>query len=305
MRVHSRHNSNTRKTLKIVLVAVILLMLGFVVPVVFTQVSRVVLAPVHGINTWFRESTNVVPLYFRERDALIEENKALKNELAIAAGTNLTQQRLFEENNWLRQLLHTEVSERIAAAVIARPSELPYDLLQIDKGSNTGVVVGAPVYIGIDNVIGIVSSVADEYAFVELFTTPSFEATAFISGPNVVATIEGYGGGVARVRVPQGVSLAIGNVVYLPSIEPGAFGRIAYIENSPTQPEQFGYITLQKPIHSIHFVAVGATSVAPATPEAVSDSVQEIIRNSVKVSTEEVTETLNVASSTDNTEGSE
>lgn len=288
MRVHSRPNSKNKRVYKILLGTIVILLLGWLLPRAITATSRVVLYPVYAVHTWFRESEAVFPMYLRERKELAEEIAVLKNELAIAGSTDLTQQRLFEENTWLRQLLSAETTDRIGAAVIARPNELPYDLMQIDRGSNDGVTVGAPVYIGADNVIGVIAHTAATFAFVELFTTPGFEATAFISGPDVVATVEGYGGGVARVRVPQGIPLSVGNVVHVPSIEPGAFGRIAYIENRPSQPEQYGYITLNKPINGINYVAVGRESIAPATPEKISEEIAKIIQASVKVDTLDV-----------------
>jgi cell shape-determining protein MreC len=295
MRAHSRHNSKQQRALKIFAGALVILAVGLLLPSTITAVSRVLFYPVIITKTWLNESSSVFPMYIRDRQSLVDEVKTLKNELAIAGGTDLTQQRLFEENTWLRELLNAKSGDRIAGAIIARPNELPYDLLQIDKGSNDGVVVGSPVYIGADNVIGIIVSTAPEFSFAELFTSPGFEATIFISGPNVVATLEGYGGGVARARVPQGISLSVGNVVYLPSIEPGAFGRIAYIENKPSQPEQYGYITFDKPLSSLHFVAIGKSSIKPTTPDRVSEEVRALINASIKVNTEEVV----VASSSD------
>jgi len=153
--------------------------------------------------------------------------------------------------------------------VIARPDALPYDFLQIDRGSADGVEVGAPVFVGTDIVIGLVTHTAAQYSFVELFTTPGFEATIFLSGPDVVAKMSGMGGGVARVSLPQGISMQIGNLVHVPSVEPGVFGQIAYVENEPTQPEQFGYVTPQIALNSLYQVSVGRVS-------QISQSVDEI-----------------------------
>lgn len=290
MRVHPRHNSKKKRSHKILLAVVAILVIGLLLPAAITAVSRVVMYPIYSVHTWFLQSSSELPSYLRDRKELNKEISSLKNELALAVSTDLTQQRLYEENVWLRQLLGATTSKRIAAAVIARPNELPYDLLQIDRGDNDGIVVGAPVYIGADNVIGVIAHTAPHFSFVELFTTPGFEATAFISGADVVATVEGYGGGVARVRVPQGIPLSVGNVVHVPSIEPGAFGRVSYVENRPSQPEQYGYITFDKPISAIHYVAVGTESIPPTTPEKISDEVAKLIKDSVKVDTIDVLE---------------
>lgn len=276
MKTRSRYNTKKSKLFRSTAIAVFFLVIALLVPAVITGVSRVLLQPVYAVHTWFRESSSALPSHLRDKQELIEEVEDLESRLAMAAATDVTQRRLYEENIWLRELLGADTGSRIAAAVIARPNQLPYDFMQIDQGSADGVVLGAPVYIGADNVIGIIAHTAETFSFVELFTTPGFEATAFISGANIVATVEGHGSGVARVRVPQGVALTIGSVVYVPSIQPGVFGRIAYIESTPTQPEQFGYITLSKPIKSIHYVAVGREALSLATPETVTAEIDAI-----------------------------
>lgn len=276
------------------LIAIGVLLLGVVLPVAFTFIGRIVLYPIHAMSEWFRTSSSELPMFLREQDELINQISSLENELAVAVSTDLTQQRLFEENMWLRGLLSVNGRERIAAAVIARPTELPYDVMQIDRGSDDGIAVGAPVYVGADNVIGIVTYTAPKYAFVELFTTPGFKATAFVSGANVMTTLEGYGSGVARISVPQGIPLNVGNLVHVPSIDPGVFGRVAYVENRPTQPEQYGYITLRDPVSSIRYVAVAKEIVTPIEAPIVEQRVRDLINQALLVDIK----AINIASST-------
>ncbi|MBP6923955.1 MAG: rod shape-determining protein MreC [Candidatus Pacebacteria bacterium] len=297
MKVHSRHNSKTNKQKRITqvfFIAIVILLLGVALPFVFTLVGRIALYPVHLTSEWIRTSSDRLPMFLRDQQKLITDIESLENELAIAVSTDLTQQRLFEENMWLRQLLSVDGKERIAAAVIARPTELPYDLMQIDRGSDDGIIEGAPVYIGADNVIGIVTHTSAHYSFVELFTTPGFSATAYISGANVMTTLEGFGGGVARVSVPQGIPLNVGNLVHVPSIDPGVFGRVEYVENRPTQPEQYGYITLPSPVSGIRYVAVASEIVTPVEPPQIEERVRRIITDALIVDTKN----FNLASST-------
>lgn len=252
-------------------------------PRVMSTMAGFIMYPIHVTNVWLNESSSLVPSFVRDRASLARTIKELENELVTAGRTDITQTRLIEENNRLRSLLGINSEERTAAAVIARPNELPYDLLQIDRGSNHGIEVGAPVFIGKDVMLGLVVHTADEYSFVELITTPEFQATAFISGPDVVVTLEGLGGGVARVLVPQGVPLSVGNIVYLPSVEPGVFGRISFVENRPTQPQQYGYITPDIPISGLHTVAVGKLSQISQSTDVIDERISELIRTKLKV----------------------
>jgi len=252
-------------------------------PAAFSLVATVVMSPFHATNQWLQESSSLIPTFFRERQSLLGEIKELESELQINSRTDITQQRLFSENNRLRGLLGASKENRIAAGVIARPDTLPYDFLQIDRGANDGIEIGAPVFVGTDIVIGLVVHTAGNYSFVELFTTPGFEATIFLSGPDVVATMQGMGGGVARVSLPQGISLQIGNLVLVPSIEPGVFGRIAYIENEATQPEQYGYVTPNMSLNSLYQVSVGRVSQISQSIEEIDERVRKEIESRLVV----------------------
>jgi cell shape-determining protein MreC len=292
MKVRSRHNFRDEKKQRIArvfLVSVAVIGIGLLLPTLFTLVGRIVMYPVHATQQWFHESQSRLPMFLKSQNDLVNQITDLQSKLAAAESTDLTQKRLYDENFWLREQLSVDGKKRIAAAVVARPNEMPYDLLQIDRGEVDGVKIGAPVYIGADNVVGVVSQLAPHYSFVELFTTPGFTATTFISGANIVATLEGYGGGVARVKVPQGVPLKVGNLVHVPSLDPGVFGRVEYIENRPSQPEQFGYITLQKPIANINYVSVGTDTVVPVAPAVIEERVNRIIGEALVVDTTKLT----------------
>ena len=283
MKVRLRHNSSKKKRYQIVLIAFFIVLTGMILPKIISSVASVLLYPVHATSAWINQSSSLVPSFVRERVSLDKQIKDLKNDLITAGRIDITQSRLIEENNQLRNLLGIDSEERTAAAVIARPNELPYDLLQIDRGIHHGIEVGAPVFIGRDIVLGLVVHAASDYSFVELITTPNFKATAFISGPDVVVTLEGLGGGAARVLVPQGIPMSVGNMVYLPSVEPGVFGRISYVENRPTQPQQYGYITPDTPISGLNRVSVGKLSQISQSTEVIDERVSELIRTKLQV----------------------
>lgn len=282
MKVRSSHN-RSKRLITTVVVVVIIVLVGMMLPRVFHGVSTIVLTPLGALHTWITTSSDAFPVFFRDRVALQATIKQLENDIAVAGGENLTLERLRSENERLRSLLGIIPTDRIAAAVIARPSNLPYDLLQLDRGSRHGVVSGAPVYIGEDRFIGVVADVATTHSFVVLLTHPEFGATGFIDGADVIAMIDGIGGGVARVRVPQGVTLTVGDLVHVLSVEPGVFGRIVSVESRPTQPEQYGYITPDLSLSSIHLVSIGREPLLPPTPEVVNERITSFLASSTLV----------------------
>ena len=279
MRGSSSRNQKIKRLTNITVLFALIIGAGFLLPKVFSFVGTVVLYPVQAVNQWYETSEQMLPTMMRDKAALQDRISELENELIISSGDDLTLRRLQDENSSLRALLNSPANTRTLAKVIARPGDIPYDLVQIDQGSNAGIKEDALVYIGSDQLIGSVVQVRSSYSFVQLFTTPGVEMTGFISGPDVVATIEGVGGGVARVRVPQGVPIAVGDIVYVPSINPGLFGEINFIENRPSQPEQYGYITLRVPMQSLHEVGVDNALIEQATVESIAAGKEQLIED--------------------------
>lgn len=273
-RVNSRLTLRKRLRYGAIVTAVVLIV-GFLFPKILSTVSFVALYPVHSISLWYQKSEASLPKYLRAQTDLINQIDVLKRQIANETATNLSVRRLEEENVQLRAATGFGKSmSRIVARVIAQPNKLSYDLLQIDKGENEGIKVGSLVFLGFDTVIGVVVHTAPGYSFIELVTSPGFESTAYVVGPNVFTVLEGVGGGVARVRVPQGISIKEGNLVILPSIESGVYGEIVSIENPPTQPVQYGYVTPPVSLQSIMYVSV---SLAEPTERALPDIEKDIV----------------------------
>ena len=253
-----------------------LLCLGLLLPRLMLLAGTIIMTPIHSVQVWFAETEQVIPALWREKVELQTRVNELENELRFATDSSLSMRLLSEENQLLRLLLGASTSPRTAAAVIARPGQLPYDILQIDQGSGSGIEVGAPVYSNDVQVIGLVSRVYARSAQVTLFTTPRFKTTAFLGSSGMLVTIEGIGGGVARVSVPQGVPLHINDTVHIPSIQPGVYGRISYIENEPTDPQQFGYITSDVPLQKLRYVGVGQANDIQTDVTSIETYIEEI-----------------------------
>lgn len=281
-----RHSSRKTILTRWLGASVGIIIFGLLFPTLLSLISSVILFPVHATATWLNTSNDIVPLYFRSRNALINELEALRSEAALNTPTELSVKRLIDENRELRGLLNDLGEEkRITARVIARPGELPYDLVQIDKGSTHGVTLGAPVYTGVDTVVGVVSRITPTYSFITLFTSPNYEVTAFISGLNTFAPLEGVGGGVARVRLPQGVAIETGQLVILPGVSSAVYGSIEYIESAPTEPEQYGYVVPPLSTTALRYVSVGTAPIAVESDVAIDATVQQFIRSTLTIAT--------------------
>lgn len=262
-RVSSRRTSPKKRVTRTLAIGGVLIAALMVAPSLFGTVTSVVLTPVMHFETLLAKSGNLVPQFFVDRNTLIRTNHELERTIANTNGTQQTIARLQNENTELRSLLGVAPEERIAAGVIGRPTVTPYDVIVIDKGFRDGVEQDAPVYIGIDQAIGYVAAVFPDSSVVTLLSTPHFESSVYIIGPNIYTTARGLGGGVLEVSVPQGIPLSVGDLVIVPALGAGVYGTVDVIDSIPTEPEQRGYVTFTTPIQSMRFVTVGTSALTP------------------------------------------
>ncbi len=301
MRARSSRKKNNSHIVRVTIIAIIFVVIGMLIPKIINVAGAIIMSPINAVNNWLETSSQTFPTFVRSRAALEAEIEKLEQELVVAKSSSVTLTRLTEENDSMRSLLSADGKPRILAAVVARPGDLPYDVLQIDQGWESGIKEGAAVYIGTDQFIGFVTQVARNHSFIKMLTSPGFEATAFINGSNVVATIEGYGGGVARVRVPQGVALTVGDLVHVLSVNPGVFGRISYIETTPSQPEQYGYISPELPLRSIHFVAVDSEPISKISAEEAYQAISSLTEQQMIIEGVQAINSTSTASSSTST----
>src|SRR5690606_12103526 len=124
-------------------------------------------------------------------------------------------------------------------------------------------------------------------ALVALLSTPGFTSTAYILGPNIYTTAIGIGGGVTRIHVPQGIELKTGDLVVLPSLSQGIYGRISAVDSVPERPEQYGYMTTDVPINSLRLVSVGTTPLQNMSFEEARSAGEEAKREFLMVNVPE------------------
>lgn len=258
--------------------------------------------PYDTVRIWILESEDSLPIYLRDRQSLDSQITELEKALNQTYGNEETAIKLEKENDELRALLRAVPETRILARVVARPDQLPYDILMIDRGSHDGIELFAPVFVGRDHILGVVTKVFSRTAYVTLVTTPGFVATAYVYGPNIYTTTEGMGSGVLRVRVPQGINLKEKDLVILPALDTAIFGEIIRVETSPTKPERYGYVTAEIPLQSLQYVSVGREPViANSFDQAqivVADVANKLLLADVPIDSLIISETVSIPTST-------
>ena len=124
----------------------------------------------------------------QQRDKLLATNEQLERQVTDLQATRA-------ENEELRRLLEIndagglDAYAPVKARVTARPSNLFYSRITIDKGSSSGVEVDQPVVNGA-GLIGRVTQVTPGYSVVSLITDDEFAAAARTLGSNQQATVQ-------------------------------------------------------------------------------------------------------------------
>lgn len=237
-----------------------MLLAWFFFPTPFTYLGIQIIRPFAAVAHWYTTSANAVPTYFRGIDALRAERDTLRTERD--ASLSLREERAYLEsvNSALRGMLPADTDDDagIVAGVIAAPPQIPYDTLLIDKGSRDGIAEGTVVYRDSLYAVGVVHTVFETYALVQLFSSPQATTIVYTPEGRLFAKAEGVGNGVVRVRVPQDVPISVGTAVVLPGIDGSILGFIRVIQAEPTSPEKSAFITMRVPL-SYQFVRVART----------------------------------------------
>jgi len=198
----------------------------------------------------------------RAKQALVSENKTLKENVQRLELSSIEIEVLKQENENLRKLLNRETSqELLAAAILTRPNRTLYDTFIVDVGRRDGVTQGAQVFGAGNIALGTVSDVYAGTSLVHLYSTPGRSTEVLIQqrkegeGSFSVEAI-GRGGGDFEIRIPRGVEVAEGGVIFSSELDGGIFGKIQEIVALPS--DSFQTILFSSPvtIQSLRIVTI-------------------------------------------------
>ena len=190
------------------------------------------------------------------RRALVNENKALKEELSIREEEAARFFALESENEALRTITHlveTE-GEGMTARVLSSFSTSPYGTFLIGAGKNDGVSVGDLVMTQGGFVLGLVSDVDMHTATVESLFAPGTETDFLVR--DIAFTAEGRGGGNTRADVPRDAAVAIGDAAAVPSFGGRPAGIVGHIESASSSATQTLFIRIPTNLSTLTFVYV-------------------------------------------------
>ncbi len=199
----------TRTWLSFVVAASLLLMVGSRFAF-FEPLENAALQVAGPVETALRDATRPVADFvnnFTDVNRLSDENHALRTENERLAAANARLQEVEGENRQLRALLDirpllTE-QDLVPANVFARePSNLE-DLIAIDRGRADGLREGMAVLTRQGSLVGSISRVLDNVAWVTLITDPTSAVGALIQESRAQGVVVGAPNGTLTMEFVQ------------------------------------------------------------------------------------------------------
>ncbi|MEK7478011.1 MAG: rod shape-determining protein MreC [Patescibacteria group bacterium] len=196
--------------------------------------------------------------FFIQQNHLAEENERLKGENDRLKVLLLNKIDLAKANADLRNLATERVAKYkpIIAKVLAKPNQLPYDILLLDIGTNQAreLKVGQLIFLNQNTILGQIAYVSSNLTKAKLYSTSGETIPVVIGDKKVPAVAGGQGNGNFSLSLPRGVVIKVGDLVKTSLIGDYLLGTVSKIYNDPNNP--FQKIIFKSPINLAELVWV-------------------------------------------------
>ena len=199
-----------------------------------SPLQRVLSDTTRPLADWVNNLTDAGALS-EENQQLRAENERLTNDLALARENAIAQERA-DDLNAVQAAFPDDVF--VAAGVVQRDATNSRSLVAIDKGSSDGVREGMIIVTEGRSLVGTVSKVLDDYAWVTLITDPKSAVSAMVQESRAEGVVAGnYEGDLIMEFVGQGAVVKEGDFVITSGIGGGypegvVIGRVSSVEKT-------------------------------------------------------------------------
>ena len=259
MLIKRQNTSNKKLKIRIVVCAFFIALL-FVIPMTRRAVrysTVVAITPVVYVTHSIENKFSDIIENFRSKNALLQENKNLSDQIVNLNANYANYGELLRENQELKQVMNRASSTNlILAIVLSKPPTSPYDTIIIDGGTKVGMDVGQTVYVNGDVPIGTIDQVFLDSALVDLYSSPSDKMDARLEPEDIDVTLFGHGGGDFLVSVPHDLTVATSTVVVSKEINPHVLGVLQKAISDPRDSSQTLILSSPININELSFVEV-------------------------------------------------
>ena len=192
---------------------------------------------------------SVFSSFFSFRKALLEEKENLLDRIRELEAKNEDRERLYTENEELKNLLgRNRDTRRLLAAVILRPPASVYDTLILDVGEAEGAKVGQRVLAYGTTAVGELREVGEHTSKAVLFSSPGEKISGMIAGRNIPVEVVGRGGGNFGIELPRSMAVSPGEAIVTPGVYGVTLGLVTEIISDPRDP--FELVLVSSPVNA-------------------------------------------------------
>lgn len=264
-----QHLKTTRKFQKYLLPILPIFIAGFLIfgkvpmPAFLTNATHTLATPFWALRDMLGEKTDATKISLKGKGTLVDENRALQQELSQLRREVFLTRTLSTDNERLRALLdRTTTSDNlVSASVIHGERFSPYDTFIIDLGATNGVRPGMLVLTPEGIAVGTISSTQEKTATVTQFSAPDMIVDAMLNATSSFHTVlRGYGSGTMRVSIPRDIEFAVDDTFVLPSFPTYPLGKIVSIEVAPEDAYKILYVRSPVNMYELRFVLIDTTT---------------------------------------------
>jgi len=185
---------------------------------VFRDAVKVMLVPMQKVFQAAADAVDGFTAYFYKFDALVEENIALKEEVAALQAQIYDNKEMEEMYAWMSDFLEMKRQhmdyQMTAATVTGRGSGNYSSILTLDVGSSSGVAVGMPV-VTASGIVGQITEVGYNSSVVTTIVEAQAAIGAFVERTGeaglAVGDIQLTDKGLVRLDLPAGTTVQEGD----------------------------------------------------------------------------------------------
>ena len=255
--LYKKSNSSPKLSLKSIGLGLVVLFFILIKFTILGDVFYLILSPLFSLGDNMYQNIDDIPEKFWSKDKLLQEVGVLREkekELNLKLSDISALQ---SENREFRNGLKIKPEQEfVSAFVIARPPQVPFDTLLINKGLEVGVKVGDLLLVSDSIMIGKVIEVREYSSLVLLNSSPSAYFTANISRNNEPIEVFGRGSGNLYAKLPIVTDLEIGDVIVLNYGKVFSIGIVKEIEEEEISGFKHAFISLPVNVSSLGLVFI-------------------------------------------------
>ncbi len=256
---HTRNGffANNYKKILIILILLSFVFFGFNKSNFLQSKSSTLFSPFFKIGNFFYGSLEKKPKILSNKDALFAENESIKVELQNLRMALMDSEVIKQENVELRKALDLNTErDFIPTTIIARPPQIPFDTLLLDKGILDNVKVDDLVLVGERILIGKVVKVNDNTSTVALSSFAENSIAGIVERNSEMIEVKGMGGGGMQVKLPIDFDISISDRIITSNLPSFVFAVVSSIEEDKTTGFKDVYLSLPEGIGKIKVVFI-------------------------------------------------